>query len=80
MECARAMLDPIVAELQEMLSAFESDEHHLPQLLFTGHSAGGAVAALMYRYFMTSEDKLTGLSKPTRLRDCEEHLPAVVSA
>jgi len=49
---ARAMIRPIVARLQELV--IENPSRRRASLLITGHSAGGAVASLLYMH-MTSQ-------------------------
>lgn len=49
---ARKMLDPIAARLRHLL-AENPDRSHC-SLLITGHSAGGAVAALLYAHMLSN--------------------------
>ncbi|KAI9665196.1 MAG: hypothetical protein M1831_002206 [Alyxoria varia] len=51
---ARALLRPIAAELRDLLQ--QRPERCGASLCFTGHSAGGAVACLLYAYVMGSSD------------------------
>lgn len=52
LEVARAMVAPVAARLRELLE--QNPSRASSSLLFTGHSAGGAVASLLYMHMMTT--------------------------
>jgi hypothetical protein len=59
--CAKLMTDPVAQKIKETLKDAPSSK--LPILVFTGHSAGGAVAALLYTHLLRSTEstELTAL-------------------
>ncbi|KAF2456576.1 Alpha/Beta hydrolase protein [Lineolata rhizophorae] len=66
---ARAMLAPVAARLEALLATHP----HLtrrgaraPALLLTGHSAGGAVAQLLFAHLFAAADGPHGVSSPLR--------------
>jgi len=52
LECARAMVHPVVEQLKDLIQRDPSCA--ASSLLFTGHSAGGAVATLLYMHMITT--------------------------
>jgi hypothetical protein len=52
LEVARAMIKPIAAQLRRLIE--EDPSWVTSSLMFTGHSAGGAVANLLYAHMMSS--------------------------
>ncbi|RHZ50757.1 hypothetical protein CDV55_102491 [Aspergillus turcosus] len=50
LECAKAMVDKVSTAISSILSDAGVNEDQEVQLLFTGHSAGGAVASLLYAH------------------------------
>lgn len=66
LQIARAMLAPVTARLSRMLE--QSYNRGPPSLILTGHSAGGAVASLLYMHMMSTTfesglNSLTGFFK-----------------
>ncbi|KAM5360085.1 hypothetical protein ACJZ2D_013996 [Fusarium nematophilum] len=64
--CAKAINEQVVDHIHQLWSNnFASGVRSKPQLLFTGHSAGGAVAAMLYAHFLKcnaiSEDRTKSL-------------------
>lgn len=59
LQVAKAMVNQIASQLQQHPASSEK-----PSLLFTGHSAGGAVAALLYSHMVSTSvnSKLTALA------------------
>ncbi|PTU24585.1 hypothetical protein P175DRAFT_041651 [Aspergillus ochraceoroseus IBT 24754] len=70
--CAKAMADKVSGAVSSVLSDAEKEEPATEiQLLFTGHSAGGAVASLLYAHMMSKNSSpLTDLSSKFRSIDC----------
>ncbi|KAK5118799.1 hypothetical protein LTR62_000008 [Meristemomyces frigidus] len=70
LEVARAMLNPIAAQIRNFI---ENEPAWVGcSLLFTGHSAGGAVASLLYMHIMsaTLDSELTALAGVFRRLHC----------
>lgn len=61
---ARKMVAPVAARLQSLLA--DNPKRSTCSLLITGHSAGGAVAALLYAHMMSTTVK-SDLNRLTRL-------------
>ena len=63
LQIARAMVAPVAARLRRMLEE-QSYNRGPPSLILTGHSAGGAVANLLYMHMMstTFESELNNLT------------------
>lgn len=61
MRVARAMINHVAAQLRQYADLPEAER---PMLLFTGHSAGGAIAAMLYSHMtsITVESDLTALT------------------
>ena len=61
LQVARSMVDPVAARLTEILQ--KDSSRSAPSILFTGHSAGGAVANLLYMHMLsrTVDSRLTNL-------------------
>jgi len=59
----RNALPRVVAELEEVIRASTSSSKVISRILFTGHSAGGAVANLFFAHFLTCAHKY-GFLKP----------------
>lgn len=59
LQVAKAMVGQVAAQLQQHPASSQS-----PSLLFTGHSAGGAVAAMLYSHMLSTvvESELTALA------------------
>lgn len=59
LEVARAMVRPVAARLRQLVQ--ENKSRRSSSLLFTGHSAGGAVANLLYMHMLSQrvESELT---------------------
>ena len=51
---ARAMVSPVASRLRALLNENPSRANRSCSLVITGHSAGGAVAALLYSHMMTA--------------------------
>ncbi|KAK4542956.1 hypothetical protein LTR36_005954 [Oleoguttula mirabilis] len=62
LEVARAMVRPVAAQLRRLIE--EDPSWATSSVLFTGHSAGGAVASLLYAHMLarTVESELTVLA------------------
>ena len=58
---ARAMITPVAARLHALLDENPARANRSCSLVITGHSAGGAVAALLYAHMMTSFSHNTDL-------------------
>ncbi|KAJ5773797.1 hypothetical protein N7457_008693 [Penicillium paradoxum] len=70
---ARKMVAPVAAQLRSLL---EEDPSRMSySLIFTGHSAGGAVASLLYLHLLSNSP---GVQSPlTYLRGCFKHVHCV---
>ncbi|KAL4741116.1 Alpha/Beta hydrolase protein [Aspergillus similis] len=53
LECAKAMVEKVSEAISSILLKAERDTKSNVQLLFTGHSAGGAVASLLYSHMVS---------------------------
>ncbi|KAK3707934.1 hypothetical protein LTR37_011786 [Vermiconidia calcicola] len=62
LQVARSMVGPVAARLRELIE--QSSSRRTCSLLFTGHSAGGAVASLLYMHMLSDVIKsdLTNLN------------------
>lgn len=70
---ARKMVSPIAARLRSLL---EEDPSRMSySLVFTGHSAGGAVASLLYLHLLSESPAVQ--SELTYLRGCFKHIHCV---
>lgn len=70
---AQNMVAPIAAQLRTLL---EEDPGRMDySLLFTGHSAGGAVACLLYMHLMSESPRI--ISELKHLRGCFKHIHCV---
>ncbi|KAG0647581.1 hypothetical protein D0Z07_6802 [Hyphodiscus hymeniophilus] len=67
LQVAKAMVGQIAAQLQEHPASSQ-----MPSLLFTGHSAGGAVAAMLYSHMLSTSvhSDLTTLASQFRGINC----------
>ncbi|TVY82789.1 hypothetical protein LSUE1_G002250 [Lachnellula suecica] len=67
LQVAKAMVDQVAAQLQQHPASSER-----PSLLFTGHSAGGAVAAMLYCHMLSTSvnSNLTGLANQFSSINC----------
>ncbi|KAL4902941.1 Alpha/Beta hydrolase protein [Aspergillus multicolor] len=54
LECAKGMVEKVSGAISSILSKADQSPGSNIQLLFTGHSAGGAVASLLYAHMMSS--------------------------
>ena len=70
LQVARAMIAPIAAQLRKMIQ--ENESCRGSYLMFTGHSAGGAVASLLFMHMMskTIDSELTTLAGVFRRIHC----------
>ena len=50
LKCAKTMTPKLAEKILQMVLKLPLQESCRPELLFTGHSAGGAVAALLYAH------------------------------
>lgn len=70
---ARKMVVPVASRLRTLI---EEDPTRMSyNLLITGHSAGGAVASLLYVHLLSESPKVT--SELTHLRGCFRHIHCV---
>lgn len=70
---ARKMVSPVAARLRNLL---EEDPTRMSySLVFTGHSAGGAVASLLYLHLLSESPVVQ--SELTHLRGCFKHIHCV---
>ncbi|KAJ5384094.1 hypothetical protein N7517_002005 [Penicillium concentricum] len=70
---ARKMVAPVAAQLRSLL---EEDPSRMSySLVFTGHSAGGAVASLLYLHLLSESPVVQ--SELTHLRGCFKHVHCV---
>ncbi|KAJ5884413.1 hypothetical protein N7504_011985 [Penicillium tannophilum] len=70
---ARKMVAPVAARLRALI---EEDPNRMSySLLITGHSAGGAVASLLYLHILSSSPEVA--SELTHLRGCFKHIHCV---
>ncbi|KAJ5949311.1 hypothetical protein N7454_000895 [Penicillium verhagenii] len=70
---ARKMVAPVAARLRALL---EEDPSRMSySLLITGHSAGGAVASLLYLHLLSNSSEVT--SELTHLRGCFKHVHCI---
>lgn len=70
---ARKMVAPVAARLRDLL---EEDPTRMSySLVFTGHSAGGAVASLLYLHLLSESPVVQ--SELTHLRGCFKHIHCV---
>ncbi|KAJ5163981.1 uncharacterized protein N7500_005811 [Penicillium coprophilum] len=70
---ARKMVAPVAARLRSLL---EEDPSRMSySLVFTGHSAGGAVASLLYLHLLSESPAVR--SELTHLRGCFKHIHCV---
>jgi hypothetical protein len=70
---ARKMVAPVAARLRSLL---EEDPSRMSySLVFTGHSAGGAVASLLYLHLLSESP--AAQSELTHLRGCFKHIHCV---
>ncbi|KAJ6090330.1 hypothetical protein N7486_009145 [Penicillium sp. IBT 16267x] len=70
---ARKMVAPVAARLRTLI---EEDPGRMSySLLITGHSAGGAVASLLYLHILSSSPEVA--SELTHLRGCFKHIHCV---
>ncbi|KXG48461.1 Lipase, class 3 [Penicillium griseofulvum] len=70
---ARKMVAPVAARLRSLL---EEDPSRMSySLVFTGHSAGGAVASLLYLHLLS--ESVAVQSELTHLRGCFKHIHCV---
>lgn len=70
---ARKMVAPVAARLRTLI---EEDPSRMSYtLLITGHSAGGAVASLLYLHLLSKSSQVT--SELTHLRGCFKHIHCV---
>ncbi|CAG7920220.1 unnamed protein product [Penicillium olsonii] len=70
---ARKMVAPVAARLRSLL---EEDPNRMAySLIFTGHSAGGAVASLLYLHLLSESP--TVCSELTRLRGCFKRIHCI---
>ncbi|KAJ5434790.1 hypothetical protein N7491_005385 [Penicillium cf. griseofulvum] len=70
---ARKMVAPVAARLRSLL---EEDPSRMSySLVFTGHSAGGAVASLLYLHLLSESPAVQ--SELTHLRGCFKHIHCV---
>ncbi|KAK3054125.1 hypothetical protein LTR09_004903 [Extremus antarcticus] len=62
LQVARSMVGPVAARLRQLVE--QDPSRHTSSLLFTGHSAGGAVANLLYLHMLSTktESELTVLN------------------
>ncbi|EME85176.1 uncharacterized protein MYCFIDRAFT_47415 [Pseudocercospora fijiensis CIRAD86] len=64
LQIARSMIAPVAARLRKLLE--ENNSRNPPSLILTGHSAGGAVASLLYMHMLATaprcESQLNNLS------------------
>ncbi|KXT15267.1 hypothetical protein AC579_4862 [Pseudocercospora musae] len=64
LQIARSMIAPVAARLRKLLE--ENNSRNPPSLILTGHSAGGAVASLLYMHMLATaarcESELNDLS------------------
>ncbi|KAL2830609.1 Alpha/Beta hydrolase protein [Aspergillus cavernicola] len=72
LECAKKMVEKVSDAISSILSkAHVEDSNKDIQLLFTGHSAGGAVASLLYAHMMSkNSSSLANLSSRFTSIDC----------
>ncbi len=54
LDVVRQMLTPVASKLKSLLSQISSP--HRPSLVITGHSAGGAVASLLFSHMLSTSD------------------------
>lgn len=70
---ARKMIAPVAARLRTLI---EEDPNRMSyNLMITGHSAGGAVASLLYLHLVSESSKVT--SELTHLRGCFKHIHCI---
>lgn len=70
---ARKMVAPVAARIRTLI---EEDPGRMSySLMITGHSAGGAVASLLYLHLLSESSKVT--SELTHLRGCFKHIHCV---
>ncbi|KAL3479363.1 Alpha/Beta hydrolase protein [Aspergillus californicus] len=58
LECAKKMTDKVSEAISSILSKADTKDSADIRLLFTGHSAGGAVASLLYAHMMSKNPSI----------------------
>ncbi|KAL4994679.1 Alpha/Beta hydrolase protein [Aspergillus recurvatus] len=71
LECAKGMVEKVSEAISSILSKAEQHTNTNIQLLFTGHSAGGAVASLLYAHMVSkNSSSLADLNSSFTTIDC----------
>ncbi|KAL4990179.1 Alpha/Beta hydrolase protein [Aspergillus falconensis] len=71
LECAKGMVDKVSEAISSILSKAEQHTNSNVELLFTGHSAGGAVASLLYAHMVSkNSSSLADLNSRSITIDC----------